>query len=230
LYYKELLGKTFGRWTIIDIIKKEKSRIYFQCICDCGKIKEVYCSSVISGKSKSCGCLSKELIRKRNKKQNDFDLYHSCGYGYTYKKEIFYFDLEDYELIKNYCWHINKQGYISTFIYKENKRKQLFFHRLVMNPPDNLDIDHIDHQLNNNQKSNLRYCNSSLNLMNSKLRKDNTSGYKGISWNKEKQKFEVYLCINQKNIKLGYYKNIEDAITIRENAELKYFGEFKYKG
>jgi len=65
--------------------------------------------------------------------------------------------------------------------------------------------------------------------MNSKLRSDNTSGVKGISWNKEKQKYEVYINVNKKRIRLGRYKQLSYAVAARIWAEEKYFGEFRNK-
>jgi hypothetical protein len=87
-------------------------------------------------------------------------------------------------------------------------------------------IDHIDRNPLNNRKSNLRFANKSTNAMNTKLRSDNSSGIKGVSWNKEKCLWETYINKNKKRIKLGYFKNTKDAALTRINAELEYFGEF----
>lgn len=55
------------------------------------------------------------------------------------------------------------------------------------------------------------------------LPKNNTSGHKGVSWNKSHQKWQAYIGIHGKTIKLGYFDNIEDAIRVREEAEQEYF-------
>lgn len=85
-------------------------------------------------------------------------------------------DDEDYEMLSQYKWYEN-EGYIITY----HKGKRLRMHRLVMNAPDDLDVDHRDHNKFNNQRSNLRFCTLVQNNQNGKLRKDNTSGYKGVS-------------------------------------------------
>ena len=63
--------------------------------------------------------------------------------GYTLKEEPFYFDLEDYNLIKDYCWHIDKNGYVVC-----KRDKTIFMHRLVMAAPSDMVVDHIYHNKN----------------------------------------------------------------------------------
>ena len=64
--------------------------------------------------------------------------------------------------------------------------------------------------------------------MNSKLPNNNTSGIKGVCWNKNYQKWFAYIKINQKSINLGYFINFDDAVKARKEAEEKYFGEYSY--
>lgn len=56
-----LTGQRFGRWTVIRQAEDKNGKIYWHCKCDCGNEKDVYVSSLVRGKSKSCGCLSKEI-------------------------------------------------------------------------------------------------------------------------------------------------------------------------
>lgn len=62
----DLTGETFGRWTVIRIIGMRKSGAIWLCACDCGTERAVDHSGLISGASKSCGCLRRELTRKRS--------------------------------------------------------------------------------------------------------------------------------------------------------------------
>lgn len=55
------------------------------------------------------------------------------------------------------------------------------------------------------------------------LPKNNTSGCKGVAWNKCHEKWEAYLHLHRKKIRLGYFTDLEDAITARKEAEEKYF-------
>ncbi len=70
-----------------------------------------------------------------------------------------------------------------------------------------------------------------LNTIKSKIRKDNTSGVKGVSWYRSTNKWIAHITFQKKKYNLGYYENIEDAIKARENAENKFFKPIieKYK-
>ena len=64
---KDLKGKRFGRWTVLNKNLSRKG-VYWNCVCDCGKTGIVRGTALLSGGSLSCGCLNKEINRKRNLK------------------------------------------------------------------------------------------------------------------------------------------------------------------
>jgi hypothetical protein len=156
--------------------------------------------------------------------RNRYDFYENYVVGYTTRKLPFYIDLEDYDKIKDILWHTNIDGYIVS-------SHGVCLHRIVMNCPKGLYVDHIggDDTTNDNRKSNLRITTNSQNLMNRRLQKNNTSGVTGVSWNKLGNKWEAYIKINKKIIHLGRYAEKEDAINARKKAERKYFGEYSYE-
>jgi hypothetical protein len=143
--------------------------------------------------------------------------------GKTYVMGDIILDDEDKYLLKNHNWWFKDNVYPQTKINGKN----VYIHHLVMN--NNSLIDHIDRNPLNNKKSNLRFATKSTNAMNVKIRKDNTSGIKGVSWNKKKERWEVYINKNKNRIKLGYFKELKLAALERANAELKFFGEFANK-
>jgi hypothetical protein len=65
--------------------------------------------------------------------------------------------------------------------------------------------------------------------MNKGIYKNNTSGTPGVVWDKRTDKWVAHIRKENKRITLGYFDNIEDAIKLRKEAELKYFGEYRYK-
>lgn len=155
---------------------------------------------------------------------NKYDLSGDYGIGYTSKGEEFYFDLEDYEKIKSYNWYIDSKGYVM----KSNPSKRM--HRLIMGNPDrNISIDHIYHNKRDNRKSRLRIVSNSQNQMNRSTPSQNTSGHRGISFHKNKQKWISQIGLNGKLIYLGIFDDINDAIHVRRQAEKKYFGEYNLK-
>ena len=126
--FEDLTGQKFGRLTVICRGENTKDDcVRWWCQCDCGnpELTLVYAKYLRNGKSKSCGCLIVEASHKR-KKYNTYDLSGDYGIGYTSNLNLngnneFYFDLEDYDKIKNYCWCFDDDGYLRTTILKENK-------------------------------------------------------------------------------------------------------------
>jgi len=118
--FKDLVGQEFNRLTVLKRDKNNKhNQVMWICQCNCENkpILTVESYSLTKGKTKSCGCLAKELTIQRFKKYNTYNLTNKYGIGYTSNtNEEFYFDLEDYEKIKDYCWRKNSDGYIVTNI------------------------------------------------------------------------------------------------------------------
>ena len=234
---EDLTGQTFGRLTVLSQVddyinpKTGKHSAQWNCLCSCGNTKIIRGSSLKNGNTMSCGCLQRETISKAKKKENIFDLdSEEYAIGYTSKGEPFWFDKEDYNLVKQYCWYYNSSGYV---IHKGGN-EVIHLHRLIMGVTDpKTQVDHINHPSKpqhkiDNRKSNLRLVTNQQNQMNNALSKNNTSGKTGVSWNKSKMKWEAYIFVNKKKINLGSYSDKEEAIKVREEAEKKYFGEYRY--
>lgn len=223
---EDLIGQKFGRLTVIKKSEnKTKGTVLWLCKCDCnGNEKEYRGSNLKNGATKSCGCYQKQVVSRNGKKYNKYDLYKEYGIGYTSKEEEFYFDLEKLKLIDNYCWcKDSKNGYIVTRV----NNKHIFLHRLIMDAQENEIIDHINHIRHDNRKDNLRKVTTQQNNCNTKNYKNNNSGYKGVHWYKPTQKWVANIGFKGKLIYLGYFENIEDAIRVRKEAEIKYFGEYR---
>ena len=213
-----LVGEKFERLTVIGRAKDHvqpngKRKIQWLCKCDCGNEIVVRGDNLRGNTTKSCGCIQK--------KYNTYDLSGKYGIGYTSKGEEFYFDLEDYEKIKDYCWYIRSDGYISSGGGKNIK----LLHRLITNCPQNMVVDHINHNKKDNRKCNLRNCMQQQNTMNNNISKNNTSGVTGVRWDKYRNKWCAQINYN-KNIFLGRFNTFEEAVEARKNAELKYFGDY----
>ena len=203
-----------------------------QCNCDDHTILRVKADNLRSGNTNSCGCYNIDRIKETCKKYNRYDLSGEYGIGYCYSSDKkFYFDLEDYDKIKNYCWHCSKRGYIESRI----DGKLVKMHRLIMGVDDpKIKVDHKFHDENgmprtyDNRKINLRLCTQQENMWNSKLRSNNTSGETGVSWEKETGMWRARIFINGKGIHLGRFTDFDEAVKVRKKAEEKYFGEYSY--
>lgn len=230
----DLTGKKFGRLTVIRRVEDHiepsgRHRARWLCHCDCGNdIILVGMYLTRENGTKSCGCFARENMSRVKKKYNTYDLTGDYGIGYTLKGEEFWFDLEDYDRIKDYCWCKNKRGYIISTDGKT--RKTILLHRVITNCLNELVPDHIHGKETryDNRKSNLRICSTQENCMNSGLYKNNTSGVTGVIWHKRDKIWESWIRVNYKKIYLGRFEKFEDAVKARKQAEEKYFGEYSY--
>jgi hypothetical protein len=125
---------------------------------------------------------------------------------------------------------LNNNGYYRVALSHNNNGKNYYIHRLIAiyfipNPDNKPIIDHINNNPLDNRIQNLRWCNQSENGMNHKIPKNNTSGFKGINW--YKNRWCARITINNKNKNLGRFENLQDAINARRTASNELFGEFQ---
>lgn len=224
-----LTGKRFGRLTVVEYYDSKNGNARWRCLCDCGKEKIAYSGGLTRGTTQSCGCLHREMVSVTHKKFNKYDLSGEFGIGYTTNTGAsFYFDKEDYEQIKDYAWLENDQGYIISRNANGNT-STIRMHRLIMNVPEDVIVDHKNLKRYDNRKCNLRSANKQLNGINRPHNINNPVGIKGVEKYRN-DKYIARICVDGKNIHLGIFDNIEDAQKARESKEIELFGEFAYKG
>jgi hypothetical protein len=139
-------------------------------------------------------------------------------------------DDEDYEFLMQWKWYFS-QGYAArgaSYVdcNGKSKTKILKMHRVLLNPELHVHVDHINGNALDNQKVNLRLCTHGENMKNSKIRKTNTSGFKGVYLDKRVNRFVAQISINGKRTHIGSFKTaIEAAIAYNEKAKTEY-GKF----
>lgn len=99
-------------------------------------------------------------------------------------------------------------------------------HRLIMNAKDNEYVDHINFNKLDNRKCNLRICSKAENTQYQQISTRNTSGYKGVSWDKENNKWYAQIKTNGKHFNLGRFDNKHEAAKAYNIAAIHMFGEF----
>lgn len=231
---EDLTGKVFGRLTVLEqaedyINPKGKRRSQWLCQCSCDKhsLIVVEGTNLKKGNTTSCGCWCDEMRVIANKKYNKYDLTGEYGIGWTSNTDReFYFDLEDYDKIKDYCWSEVAVNYNRNFHTLQapkpgHRGSHVSMHQVL----GFANHDHIDRNEFNNRKSNLRPCTRSQNQMNCSLRSHNTSGVTGV-WPTKTGSWEVGLKVEGEWKFRGIFNNKDDAIVARLKAEQKYFGEF----
>jgi|SRR5690606_8174803 len=85
-------------------------------------------------------------------------------------------------------------------------------------------VDHIDRDTSNNHPDNLREADKVLNSINRGLQSNNTSGVRGVGWNKNSGKWISYIKIDGKHKHLGLFELFEDAVIARKKSELEHWG------
>ena len=160
------------------------------------------------------------MTTKRTKYSRDKE--HAIGLtsrGYAFK-----FSLEDWELVTKWSWSVDPRGYLVATVNNCNKT----LHRYLMNPPKGYVVDHINGDKLDNRRTNLRVCTHRQNSFNSGVSKNNKLGVKGVSLTPH-GRYRARIMVNRKEIRLGNFEKIEDAIIARKKAERKYFGEYARK-
>lgn len=161
-------------------------------------------------------------------KTNNDVLYKECHRKYKYDNGVLYLKVFSHRKpIGSKIGHLNEKGYLVTSLFG----KLVGVHRIVFLMHHGYlpnEIDHIDGNRSNNLIENLREALFCQNQYNSRIRKDNASGYKGVGWYKPKQMWRARCNANKKSFHLGYFKNIEDAINVVKKFREIHHGEFAH--
>lgn len=149
------------------------------------------------------------------------------------KSKLIYFPEDGYFIWKklgNRAGYIREDGYkfirLNNKLYREHRLAWLY----VYGEMPSKEIDHIDGNPSNNSISNLRLSTSSQNKCNTKLRKDSTSGMKGLHWYKAYKKWQVKLTYNKKTKNLGYFEDFFEACCLIISERNKLHKEFANNG
>lgn len=135
-------------------------------------------------------------------------------------------DDNDFDYLNQFNWQAIKD--CNTFyavrntVLNDGKHTTIRMHREILNPDINNVIDHIDRNGLNNQKYNLRGVTNAQNCQNTGKHIDNTSGFKGVSWEASRNRWQVNIMVNGKNKKIGRFKDYDEAVLARSKADVKY--------
>ena len=136
------------------------------------------------------------------------------------------FDKEDYSLVSKLIFKVCTNGYVQCR-EKLTKNKYVMYHDLLINPPINKEIDHINGIKWDNRKINLRICTHAQNQKNSKsLIKKYKGVYKDNFTIPGKIKYYAQIKVNGKNKHIAYCKSEREAAIAYNEAARKYHGEF----
>lgn len=138
-------------------------------------------------------------------------------------------DKKDYEKFKDWTWVVNAGSYVVGYRTDTLRRAQKLqlLHRLILVAPEGKDVDHKNGDVTDNRKKNIRLCSHLENMRNLKKPKHGvTSIFKGVSWDKRRNKWTVRIQIIEKYLFLGYFDDELKAAKAYNVAATKYFGAF----
>lgn len=139
-------------------------------------------------------------------------------------------DDEDLELVNKWKWCYAHGYAVRSGGYQSDGRKKrlIYMHRVIAGCMLYQKADHVNRNRLDNRRSNLRICTQAQNLANQGARPGNSSGYKGVSWDKLAGKWKAQICKNYKRKYLGNFVLLEDAVKAYNDAAKEHFGEFAH--
>jgi hypothetical protein len=136
-------------------------------------------------------------------------------------------DAEWYPILNQWKWH-HSCGYACRKIGPKGAKQMIRMHRFIMSAPEGMHVDHINHDRLDNRSQNLRVATPSENQGNRRLNKNSTTGYKGVHFFPDRNKYVATIRHNYKTHCLGYYETPEQAARAYNAAALERFGEFAW--
>lgn len=137
----------------------------------------------------------------------------------------------DVGLVSGIKWHVTSEGYVKGYVRRTPERAayKVMMHRLLLglSKDDPREGDHANgDRLDNRRSTNLRICTHSQNCCNKPLSPRNTTGYKGVTFDKRRNKWHARLRSGKRSMSLGHFETPEKAYEAYCAAAKEYFGEF----
>ena len=165
-------------------------------------------------------------------------LYRRLRYGYTFRriplansKKYAIVDPQDYYWLSQYTWLAEQTHYsyrAVRLLCRGRTSALVNMHRLIMNAPKHLFVDHINRNSLDNRRANLRLATHAQNCQNRtpSTRTGKTSKYKGVYWLRDRNKWRSCIRANNKYILLGQFNSEVEAAKAYDAAARKYHGSF----
>lgn len=130
-------------------------------------------------------------------------------------------DDEDYDRLLKHKWYFGSHGYAVRDTGGRKNRRAVLMHNEIICPLPTFVIDHLNREKLDNRKCNLRACTKSQNSFNS-FRKDNASGYRGVSWCRITNKWVTRKSVRGVYKVIGYFTTAEDANDAYKAVSIQY--------
>lgn len=199
----DLTHKQFEKLTVIERAANKNGKTRWLCRCECGNEIIVYASSLISGNTKSCGCLTYDMIpnKTRFEKLIVINPDHIVkGRGYYYRCKC---DCENEIVVRGTSLRSGETkscGCLHDELFESYKAE--------------------------NYKKMYVYDTSLVKIKNRNPSKNSKSGILGVTWHKGTNKWQARISFQKVNYHLGYFEKLEEAAQVRKEAEERLFDKF----
>ena len=215
MYRNNLVGQTFGRLTVVAESGRTKDRhIQYECVCECGNHKIVSGKDILSGHTRSCGC--RERIKhggcKADNRDRLYGIWSSMRSRCNRKSSKSYSDYGGRGI--RVCDEWNDYSAFRTWAYENGYDKDA--------PQWKCTLDRIDTN-GNYEPNNCRWVSESVQMFNRRRKKSKT-GIRGVYYRERDKKYYAMISKDYKQIYLGKYDRVEDAVAVRHEAEVRYYG------
>jgi len=133
-----------------------------------------------------------------------------------------YVDAEDYEWLSQWRWRVYGGGYAVRW----EKRKLIFMHRQIMQPPKGKVVDHVNGNGFDNTRANMRNITPQQNSCNRSKQVGTISMYKGVDYDKRSDQWYARIRVHGKLLHLGYFDTEVEAARAYDRGAVELFGEF----
>ena len=130
----------------------------------------------------------------------------------------------DFNYLNKWKWLAKKDKRGNWYACRVENEHLIQMHRVIMNAPANVQVDHRNGNGLHNWRRNLRVCTNAENSRNRKLNKNNTSGYKGVT--PERGKYRARIKVNYESINLGFFDTEIEAAKAYNRAAIHYHGDY----
>lgn len=139
----------------------------------------------------------------------------------------------DFERVNRYKWSCDGNGYVcrmESFVDADGtrRRRKVMLHRFILNAPSHLQVDHINHDILDNRRQNIRLVTRQQNRANSRPKRGGSSRYKGVHWHKPRQKWCAMIRVNGVKYHLGTFASEAQAGLAYDRAARRMVGPMAY--
>lgn len=215
----DITGKRFNRLLVNSRAENRGKRVWWNCLCDCGIEVQIRADSLKSGHAKSCGCWNNEALKNRASnhglsQSTEYKIYYAMQqrcYGESFHQ---YSDYGGRGIEVCDRWMEDAPQGFMNFLEDMGKK------------PEGKSLDRVNVDADYSPE-NCKWTDYSTQVFNQRRRNKNTSGRTGVDWNVRLNKWQVRIRRDNVQHYLGLYSDFSQAVKVREEAELKYFGFIK---